>query len=77
MEQKNPKINHSTLSNSYKDGGLKDVDIFTKIISLQCYWIKRLYDENFHGWKITTSYLIKTNFCKKFKFHQFLEPGIR
>ena len=31
---KNPKIKHSTLSNSYKDGGLKDVDVFTKVISL-------------------------------------------
>ena len=46
--RKNPKIKHSTLSNSYEDGGLKDVDVFTKVISLQCSWIKRLYDENFH-----------------------------
>ena len=33
---KNPKIKHSTLSNSYEDGGLKDIDVFTKVISLQC-----------------------------------------
>ena len=36
---KNPKIKHSTLSNSCEDGGLKDVDVFTKVISLQCSWI--------------------------------------
>ena len=28
--------NRITLSNSYKDGGLKDVDVFTKVINLQC-----------------------------------------
>ena len=49
---KNPKIKHLTLSNSFsfKDSGLKDVDVLTKVISLQCSWIKRLYDENFHEW---------------------------
>ena len=41
---KNPKIKHKTLSNNYEDGGLKNVDIFTNVISLQCSWIKRLYD---------------------------------
>ena len=39
---------HSTFSNSYEDSGLKDVDIFTKVASLQCSSIKRLYEENFH-----------------------------
>ena len=33
MEWKNPKIKHSALSNSYMGGGLKRVDVFTKIIS--------------------------------------------
>ena len=40
--RKNPKIKHSTLSNSYKDSGLKDVDVFTKVISRQCSWIKKI-----------------------------------
>ena len=73
---KNPKIKHSTLSNSYEDGGLKDVDVFTKVTSLQCSWIKRLCDENFHEWKIISSYLIKTIFCENFQFHPCLEPSI-
>ena len=49
---KNPKIKHLTLSNSFsfKDSGLKDIDVLTKVISLHCSWIKRLYDENFHEW---------------------------
>ena len=41
---KNPKIKHKTLSNNDGDGGFKKVDIFTKVISLQCSRIKRLYD---------------------------------
>ena len=74
---KNSKIKHSTLSNSYQDGGLKDVDVFTKVITLQYSWIKTFYVENFHEWKIIPSYLIKTIFCKNFKFHPCLEPSIR
>ena len=72
---KNQKIKHSTLPNSYEDGGLKDVDVFSKAISLQFSWIKRLFDEKFHAWKITLSYLTKRNFCEDFR--PCLEPTIR
>ena len=71
------KIKHSTLSNSYKDGGLKDVDIFTKVIRMQCSWVKTLYDENVHEWKIIPSYLIKTIFCEVFKFQPCLKRSIK
>ena len=47
-----PKIKNLTLSSSYQDGGLKSVNIKAKIISLQCSWIKRLFDNNTHNWKI-------------------------
>ena len=67
--------NRITLSNSYKDGGLKDVDVFTKVINLQCCWIKRLFDENLHKWKIILAYLIKTNFCENLKFYPCLKPN--
>ena len=43
-----PKIKHETLCNNYENGGLKCVDISSKIISLQCLWIKKPYEENFH-----------------------------
>ena len=33
---KNPKIKNSTLCNDYEYGGLKNVDIFSKVVSLQC-----------------------------------------
>ena len=47
-----------------KDGGLKNVDIRRKIISLQCSWIKRLYADSFHEWKIIPLHLISKIFGK-------------
>ena len=44
---KNSKIKNSTLCNDYEYGGLKNVDIFSKVVSLQCSWIKSLFDNNF------------------------------
>ena len=49
---KRPKIKHSSLIGDYDQGGLKDIDIVTKIKSLQLSWLKRLHDNNFHPWKI-------------------------
>ena len=37
---KSPKIKNSTLCNDYEHVGLKNVDIFSKVASLQCSWIK-------------------------------------
>ena len=47
-----PKIKHETLCNDDKAGGLKNVDIPNKIIALQCSWIRRLYNNSFHEWKL-------------------------
>ena len=66
------KIKHDTLCNDYKYGGLKNVDIRKKIISLQCSWIKRLYDDSFHEWKIIPLHLISRTFGKSFIFHSNL-----
>ena len=35
-------IKHDTISNDYENGRLKSVDIFSKIVSLQCSWNRRL-----------------------------------
>ena len=40
-------------------GGLNNVDIFSKVISLHCSWVKRLYDNRFHAWKIIPLFFIK------------------
>ena len=45
--------------------GLKNVDINKKIASLQCSWIKRLYDDSFHKWKLIPLKLIKKSFGDK------------
>ena len=40
-----------------------------KIVSLQCSWIGRLYDNYFHEWKLIPLLLITMSFGSKFKFH--------
>ena len=70
---KNPKIKNSPLCNDYEYGGLRDVDIFSKVVSLQCTWIKRLFDNNFHQWKIIPLYLFRQYLGKNFKFHSNLQ----
>lgn len=71
----NEKIQKSNifLCNKYENSGLKNVDIFTKVASLQCSWIKRLFDNNFHEWKAIPFYLVCRNWWKYSKFHSNLE----
>ena len=63
-----PKIKHENLCNDYKAGGLKNVDIPNRIIALQCSWIRRLYDNSFHEWKLIPLYLTEKLFGTSFKF---------
>ena len=65
-----PKINHKTLCNTFEEGGLKNVDIKAKIISLQCSWVKKLFDCNHRDWKIIPLFLINKYFGKSFHFHR-------
>ena len=48
------------------------VDIPSKIIALQCSWIRRPYDNSFHEWKLIPRYLIEKSFDTSFKFHSNL-----
>ena len=61
---KTPKIKHSTLISDYEEGGLKDIDVKSKIKSLNLSWIKRLYGEGFHPWKNIPLKLIEQSFCQ-------------
>ena len=56
-----------------KNGGLTNVDIMYKVVSLQCSWIKRLYDNNSHNWKIIPLYMITQTLAKRFLFHSNLD----
>ena len=74
--EKKQKLN-TIIRNEYVNGGLKSVDIISKIVSLQCSWIRRLFDNNFHQWKIIPIALIDKHLNKNFKFHSNLSFGIR
>ena len=76
-KNKNPKIKHTTLCNNYNNGGLKNIDISSKIISLQCSWIKKLYDNTTPSWKVIPLHLIKTNLGINFKFHSNLDISVQ
>ena len=53
----------------FEEGDLKNVDTNSKIASLQCSWITRLYDgDKFHKLKLIPLHLIKSTFGINFKF---------
>ena len=55
---KKAKIKHSTLCNGYENGGLKNVDLRSKITSMQCSWVKRLFEDDFLDWIVIPLFLI-------------------
>ena len=57
---KKPKIKHTTLISDYINGGLKDLDINCKLLSLKFSWIARLLDKsNFHPWKVIANEILR------------------
>ena len=44
-----------------------------KVVGLQCSWIKRLYDNNSHNWKIISLHMTTHKSGKKFLFHSNLD----
>lgn len=73
LAREKPKIKHCTLRNNYELNDLKDTYIFYSTTSLQCAWVGRLFDENFHEWKIIPPYLIWKVLEANFKFHSVLD----
>ena len=67
-----PNISHKTFCNNFLNGGLKHVDISSNIISLQCSWLRKLCDDDFHEKKIIRSHLINKYFGKSLKFYSCL-----
>ena len=67
-----PKIKNETISSNFKDRGFKNVDINKKVANLQCSWIKRIYDDSFHEWKLIPLKFIKKLFGDDLKFHSNL-----
>ena len=59
---KRAKIKHSTLCNGYEKGGIKNVGLRNKIISMQCSWVRRLFKDDFHDRKVIPLFLISQHF---------------
>ena len=72
LGQQRPKIKHSALVADYCEGGYKDVDVEKKIVALKIKWGIRLFDENFHPWKIIPNFLFSNIGGKEVLFHHNL-----
>lgn len=66
---KRPNIKHDQLCSNVTEGCLKSVDIKHEFSALKCSWIQRLYNKNFHEWKLIP---VRHIFVKNFKFHSNL-----
>ena len=66
------KNEQDTLCNNFTEGGLKNADIKHKILALRCSWIQRLYNENFHEWKLISPRYTHKAFGKNVKFYSNL-----
>ena len=54
-----PKIKHTALIGDYAESGLKDIDIESKLLSINISWVRQLKDSNFHPWKeLATHFLL-------------------
>ena len=58
----NVKIKHETICNDFQNGGLKNVDTSSKMSSLHCFWVKKLYDQNSHDWKLIPMHFINDDY---------------
>ena len=54
-------------------GGIKNVDLGNKITSMQCSRVKRLFQDDFHNWKVIPLFLIGKNLGKSFKNHHNID----
>ena len=71
------KIKYKILILDHKQSCLKCVDVTFKIISLSCSWLKRLFDDSFHEWKVILLFYMKKAFDNNFKFHYNLDYNLR
>ena len=69
-------MKRETIYKDFQYGRLKNIDIKTKIRSLQCSWVKQLYDECFREWKIIVLTLTKNTFGECFIVHSHLDFNV-
>lgn len=62
-DDSSPKIKHKLYqSMDFKALGFKNIYIWLTFVSLQCSWVKKLYDNCFHEWKIVLLHLLAQYF---------------
>ena len=66
---------NSTLYNGYEKGNLKNIGLRNKMTSIQCSWLKRLFEDDFHDRKIILLFLIGKHLGKNFKFHNNIDTS--
>ena len=49
-------------------GDLKNFNLRNETTSIQCSWVKRLFEDDFHDWKVIPLFLIGKHFDNNFKF---------
>ena len=54
------KIKRSVIRSNYDEGGLKMMDIYSRIKAQHIMWVKRFFDENRAGWKHFKSIPVKS-----------------
>ena len=67
--EKKAKIKDSTLCNGYEMEDLRNFNLRNEITSMQSSWVKRLFEDHFHDWKVIPLFLISKHFYYNFKFH--------
>ena len=72
---KKAEIKHSTFCNGYEKGGIKDANLRNEVTSMQCFWVKRLFEDHFHDWKVIPLFLICKHLCKNFKFYNNIDTS--
>ena len=63
MELQQCKNQYETISSDFQNGSLKNLDIHSKIYSLQCSWVKKLHNQNSH-WKLIPMHFINNTLGK-------------
>ena len=73
-----PKIKHTAFIGDYAEGGLKDIDIESKLLSIKISWVRRLKDSNFHPWKeLATYFLLPLGGDSVFHSNLSLAPSLK
>ena len=72
----NQKVKLRNLSNEYENGGLRNLSVFSKVVSLKFSWMKMLSDIIFDQCKVINSLcLVNQYLAKGFTFYSNLETN--